>query len=117
MPKIQEAIKLKITVKIIPLIEKALDIKLYEPQKEYLVNDGSYWYGDRNSGKTLAYCIKLALINDKPLDMRRPEDYCDPDYGPENNKRCYTNSYFKRMLLDVRQRLKDSGFKVIEIRI
>lgn len=108
---------MKITEEAIPLIEKALDIKLYEGQRQYLVNDGSYWYGGRCSGKTLAYCIKLALSDGKPLDMHQPESFCDSDYGPENNKRRYANSYFKRMFLGVRQKLKDNGFAVRELRV
>lgn len=108
---------MKITTNEISMLEKALDIKLYEGQKQYIVNDGSYWYGGRASGRTVAYCIKLALSDGKPLDMREPENFCDSDYGPERNKRRYARSYFKRMFLDIQQKLKDNGFKVREIRI
>jgi len=52
---------MQITEETIVLIEKALGISLYEGQKQYLLNNGTYWFGGRATGKTLAYCIKLAL--------------------------------------------------------
>lgn len=96
-------------------IQTALGMELYEGQKQYLLNGGAYWFGDRRSGKTLAFCIKLALSEGEPLNMKEPENFCDSDYGFINNKRRYASSYFKRMFLDIREKLKNSGFTVREI--
>lgn len=110
---------MKITKETIPLIEKALDEKLYDPQKEYLVNDGPYWYGGRASGKTTAYCIKLALSDGDPLDMRMSTgeliDIIDPDYGPDTNKRTYIR-WFRRCFLEIWEQLKAAGLPVRELR-
>lgn len=107
---------MKITEEAIPLIEKALGIKLYEPQKEYFVNDGTYWFGGRASGKMLAYCIKLALSEGKPLDMRPGKiiNNVDPGYGMENNKSGYAH-WFRYFFLDIWHLLKDAGFPVRRI--
>ena len=107
---------MKITEEIIPLIEKALDIKLLGPQREYLVNDGSYWYGGRTSGKTLAYCIKLALSDGEPLKMEEPEKFCDIDYGSPENKNRYARWFFRQFFYDVWRRLKAAGLPARELR-
>lgn len=105
---------MKIKEEAIPLIEKALDIQLYEPQKEYLINDGSYWYGGRASGKTLAYRVKLALFDGEPLDMRKPWEICDTDYGPKENEINYSR-WFRRFFLDIWHQLKAAGLPVREL--
>lgn len=106
---------MKITEEVIPLIEKALDIKLYDGQKEYLVNNGTYWYSfSRASGKTLAYCVKLALSDGKPLDMRKPWEICDNDYGLPDNKQRYA-LWFRRFFLDIWHSLKAAGLPVREL--
>jgi hypothetical protein len=102
---------MKINVLVLPHIENALGMKLYEPQKNYLLSDGDYsWQGDRGSGKTLAYCIKLVLSEGKPLDMRYPERFSDLDYAH------YSRSYFRQMFMEVWNKLNDYGFRVREIR-
>ena len=106
---------MQITKEMIPLIEKALNIKLYEGQKKYLMDNGSYWYGGRGTGKTLAYYIKLALSDGKPLDMRKLKKYCDPDYGPPENKMRYALRYFYRLFRDIWSDLKSAGFPVRKI--
>lgn len=107
---------MKITEETILLIEKALNIKLYENQKQYILYDSTYCYGGRLSGKTLAYCIKLALSDGKPLDVRYKEviNIIDNDYGPTENKRNYSY-WFRRFFLDVWHSLKDSGLPVREL--
>lgn len=69
---------MKITKELIPHIEKALGITLYEHQTMYLVHDFGISGGRRN-GKTLAYCIKLSLSKGEPLDLKKPEKFSD--YG------------------------------------
>jgi hypothetical protein len=98
------------------IVEKALNIKLYEDQSQYLLNDGEYWFGGRRSGKTLVYCIKLALSEGKPLDMRKPQELCDSDYGPESNKNNYARFFFREQFLRVWSDLKDYGLKVRELK-
>ncbi len=103
---------MKITEDNIPLIEKALNIKLFDTQKQYLLDKCDYWFRGRGTGKTFAYCIKLALSDGKLLYMERPEIFCDSDYGPNNNEVIYARGYFKRQFLEVWNRLKYCGFPV-----
>lgn len=105
---------MKITEETIPLIEKALNIRLLKGQMDYLLNDGSYWYGDRGSGKTTAYCIKLALSDGDPLNMKKPKELCDDDYGTPHNVDRYSQ-WFRRFFLDIWHSLKDVGLPVREI--
>lgn len=107
---------MKITNETICIIEKALDIKLYDDQKQHILNNGPYWYGGRRAGKTLAYCIKLSLSDGEPLDMRKPWDFCDSDCGGENNKVWYSR-WFRRFFLDIWHSLKDVGLPVREIKL
>lgn len=95
----------------IPLIEKALEVKLYDWQKDWLIN-GKWMPNARGNGKTFAYCINLALSEGKPLNVQRPEDFCDSDYGPPGNKVRYARAFFRRMFFDVWIQLKDAGFPV-----
>jgi hypothetical protein len=100
---------MKITKETIPLIEKALNIKLFDKQIDYLLNNGSYWYGDRGSGKTTAYCIKLALSDGEPLNVKKPFDFCD---SPNTIR---YSQWFKRFFLDIWNSLKDAGLPVREL--
>jgi hypothetical protein len=100
---------------MIQKIEQALNIKLYPWQIDYLLK-GHPMPRDRGNGKTLAHCIRLALSDGKPLDMQKPENFCDNDYGPEDNKTSYARKYFRRMFLDVREQLMECGLKVREVK-
>ncbi|OPX46411.1 hypothetical protein CLHUN_02270 [Ruminiclostridium hungatei] len=97
---------MKITEETIPLIEKALDIKLYPGQTEYLFHDGPYWFGGRQSGKTLAYSVKLALSEGEPLNMEEPINFCD---SPHIIK---YSLWFRSFFLQIWQQLKASGLPV-----
>lgn len=57
---------MKITEKHIPHIEKVVGFKLYGHQVNYILGKGNL-QGGRNTGKTVAYCIKLALSEDFQL--------------------------------------------------
>ena len=93
-------------------IEKALGFKLYDAQKGYLLSKNRYMYArGRGSGKTLAYCIKLALSEGIPLDMRKSEEFSDREEPHSYNK-----GYFRDMFYKVWASLKKQGFKVRELR-
>lgn len=122
---------MKITEETIPLIEKALGIQLYEPQKQYLLGETAYFGPNRGAGRTLAHCIDLALndgydyeITDHshhrgkirirgvdPIDTRKMERYCD--YGDGSIR--YARGYYRRMFLDIWHLLKDAGLSVREL--
>jgi len=104
-----------ISENLLRAVEKVLDIKLYNEQKNYLLNDGDYWFGGRQSGKTTAYCIKLALSDGPPLDMSVSYKWCDNDCGTPTNKRRYSD-WFRGCFLDIWTRLKDAGFMVRDIK-
>ena len=70
----------------------------------------------RRTGKTIAHCIRLALSEGPPLDMRRPDKFCDCDYGNESNKITYARGIYRRMFYDVWRQLRDAGLPVREIK-
>lgn len=122
---------MKITEETIPLIEKALDIQLYEPQKQYLLGETAYYGRGRGNGRTLAHCVNLALedghdyeITDwnhlggkirirgtDPIDTRKMERYSD--YGDGSLR--YARGFYRRMFLDIWHKLKAAGLPVREI--
>lgn len=107
---------MKISEDTIPIIEKALNLKLYEGQKHYILHNGPYWFNyGRTTGKTLAYCVKLALSDGEPLNIKKPWNICDYDYGRETNKINYS-MWFAQYFLDIWHALKDAGLPVREVR-
>lgn len=105
-----------ITEEMIPEIEKAIGVKLYDQQKEYLLHNKPM-YGGRGTGKTVAFCIKLALDYERnPLDLRFPETFCDSDYGI-SDKQKYARQFFRDEFMTIRSRLRHHGFKVVNVRI
>lgn len=94
-------------------VEKVLGIKLYSHQIDYL-HEGTAMPLDRQNGKTLAYCIKLALSNGI-LNIAYPEAFCDTDYGREINRVNYARMCFKHVFLEIREKLSDAGFDVVDI--
>jgi hypothetical protein len=103
--------QIKMTDEVIRAIELVLDIKLYDNQKAYLQHD-EFMPAERCTGRTTAYCIKLALSKGHPLNLNRPEEFSDryPD------KHGYARSFFLRQFLETRQRLLECGFPVREVR-
>jgi hypothetical protein len=102
---------LAINEKIIPHIEKALNLKLRDRQVRFLTGENAaFWSAQRREGATTAYCIRLSLSKGDPLDMRKPKDFCD---YPHTER--YANSYFKNRFLEIRAALEAYGFPVREI--
>ena len=68
------------------LVERALQIKLFDWQVAYIWGDSSYKMPGRATGKTLASVIRLCLSKGEPLHMYRGgqnERLCDVYHGPE----------------------------------
>lgn len=100
---------------MLTVIELALGITLTEGQKNYIMSDGEYWFGGRQTGKTTAYCIKLALSDGPPLDLEHPEKWCDSDSGSVGNS-IYYGKWFRGQFMDIWTRLKDFGIKVRDLK-
>lgn len=93
-------------------IEKALDIKLYPNQVDYLLNNG-HLGRDRASGRTVAFCIDLALSEGEPLDMSRCHEFSDMQHLP--NRMSYAKHFFRPEFLRIRHLLQQHGLKVRDI--
>ena len=105
---------MKIDEQTIEIIEKALDFKLYQIQKDYLMHDVPL-QGGRVSGKTLAHCIKLALSEGEPLNTYYPDELFDDDYGRRNNKERYSNYFYNYAFMEMRELLSDNGLPVRDV--
>lgn len=55
--------------KTIKLIEIALNLKLYDWQKTYILSKGEYPMVGRRTGRTMAYIIKLCISDGEPILM------------------------------------------------
>lgn len=100
----------------IPDIEKALGIKLNKGQIHYLLYNSSVWYdGDRQQGRTTAYCIKLALSKGDPLDPKHPEKFCDVPRIRRNEMVMQYPKWFLRYFIGIWKKLKDVGLQVRDI--
>lgn len=103
---------MKITEEVIPHIEKAIGFELYETQKEYLLHHSTdILHRGRRSGKTVSYCIKLALSEGEPLNMGKPYEFSDHGDGTAK----YAYGHFRKEFLRYRRMLKDYGLPVREI--
>lgn len=92
-------------------IEKALGVKLFPNVVSYLTTDKGEYFNSRGTGKTLAYCIKLALCKNREISLN---DLKKGVYNDEYHGWQY-NSFFTREFLKVRNKLKDYGFDVIKV--
>lgn len=99
-------------------IEKALDIKFYDWQVEYLLNTSStldIQATGRRSGKTLVHIIKLLFSDDKPIrayKVKEVQRYSDW-YSVSNelyNISSYTK-WFKKYLQDIYKKLLKGGLQ------
>ena len=103
---------MKIEHEDLRVIEKVLDITLFEAVRKYLLKDGAYHIGGRGSGRTLAYSILLSLSEGEPITNANFNE----KYGEIPNNRI-SNRYFLDIFLDVYHKLKDAGFPVREVNI
>ncbi len=99
----------------IKLIEKTLSIKLYQHQKDWLIN-GDTMPSDRCNGKTFVHCIYRALSEGEPLDISKPELFCDGDYGTRNNIIRYARGFYGNLFLNIWHDLKNAGFPVRKLK-
>lgn len=88
-----------------------MGIKLYEHQVNYLLDKGNLKVG-RRTGKTVAYCIKLALSEGNPLNMKTPDEFSD--YGDGSVR--YARDFFRGEFLMIRDKLRHYGFPVRDIK-
>ena len=92
-------------------VEEAMGFELYDFQKKYILCESNWLGHERRSGRTTAYCIRLALSTGEPLDMKRPGKYSDmPHLGPH-----YNLGFFRHYFMDIYYKLKDHGFIVREL--
>ena len=105
---------MKIDERTIEIIEKALDFKLYQAQKNYLMHDAPL-QGGRATGKTLVHCIKLALSEGEPLNTYYPEEFCDDDYGRHSNKERYAKDFYRHAFMEMWVLLRDAGLPVRDV--
>ena len=103
---------MKITEQAIDNLEKALGVKLYKEQIDNILFGVGMDRSKRQNGKTYAYCIRLALSKGEPLDIRKPEDFCDGDYGHPGNRQPYARGTFRHIFMEIYTKLKDAGFEV-----
>ena len=90
-------------------IEKALGMTLYLEQRQYLLDPNHVWKGNRQSGHTTAYIIKLLLSEGEGLRLSKIEEFSD------RTEKNYNKSYFLPILLEVQAKLRYYGFKVRDL--
>jgi len=97
-------------------VEDALGIKLFDWQKEYLLDDVMYGreiqYA-RRAGKTLTHCLKVCLSNGEPIKARL-EPACTAKneflrYLGEDGCTYHRSQYFISELKEIYTKLKDYG--------
>lgn len=104
---------MEINERVIPHIERALGVILYDNQKTYLLGKGSLACG-RKTGKTFAYCIKLSLSDGEPLNLRKPEEFSDEWSLTKHTT--YSRTFFRREFIRIRRLLETYGFQVRKVR-
>ena len=90
--------------KLIPYIEKALNIKLYEHQKEYLLT-GEYKVSGRATGKTMIECIK------RIIDLEQTQYKYSKMFNVSNNYGYWYRNFF----MDIYSKLRDAKLPTIII--
>lgn len=101
-----------ISENLIPHIEKALGLKLYDSQINALTKDNYGGFGGRASGRTMTYIIKLALSEGEPIDLWEIRNWTDRNPNETNY-----NHWFRKEFMKIWHQLKDYGFKVREVKI
>lgn len=96
-------------------VEEALNIKLYEWQRKVLQasdRDNIDIPNDRGNGKTLIYCIDLAMTEGRPIKVSDICKYSDSHGRYGSN---YDEGFFKHEFLNIWSRLRDIGLPVRHI--
>jgi hypothetical protein len=111
--------KSRIDIELLEKIEKALEIKLKDWQKDYILDIPRVLdmrITGRCTGKTLAYVIKLLFSENKPLAAYRDRqvaeysDWFSVTNRPERKEPHYTQ-WFRRYLWDICTALKENGLQ------
>lgn len=97
-------------------IEEALELKLLPFQIHYIIGQSNTLGSTRASGRTTAYCIKLALSEGEPLNLRETETFADMRHFPVHQHMTYSRSFFRNVFMDIRGKLEEYGFKVREVK-
>jgi hypothetical protein len=98
-----------IDVGLIPHIEKALGMKLYDSQIKALTTDDFSGFNGRRCGKTMTIMINWILSEGEPIDLFR----LYTDRSPKETN--YTH-WFRHEFMVIREKLKIYGFKVRDIK-
>ena len=98
----------------IRVIELALGFKLLPFQIAYIKGYSDDLGTTRGSGRTTAYCIKIALSDGEPLYLDRIHEFAD--MKRLGNHRTYASHFFKNSFMDIHTKLKAFGLKVREVK-
>lgn len=104
---------MKIDEKVLLDIEEALGIKLFPNQRDYLLGRTTPLGTSRQSGRTVAYCIKLALSEGHLLDFTT-RTICEPLNAGEYVVTVQRIDCFKHTFYRIWTILKDKNFPVRE---
>lgn len=101
-----------ITEETLSTIESVFDLKLYDTQREWILNNKFTFQPDtRRQGKTFAYCIKLALSDGEEIDMTTADKvrkYQDMYYRHHT----HYHVFFKQCFYQIYMKLKEAGLPV-----
>jgi hypothetical protein len=108
-----------IDMELIDKVQKALNLKLYDWQIDYILEKPRVLdmrITGRRTGKTLAYIIKLLFTDSKPIrayDFKEIEDYSDwyCITNRADRKEPHYTHWFRRYLKDIYTELKINGLK------
>lgn len=109
---------------LLSLIEKVFNIKFYEWQKKYLLNEPMLLdmrITGRTTGKTFVFIIKLLFESDELLDLRsRNETLIHSDWWCCENRmeRALGSHYirwYKNYLKEIYEKLNTAGIKTREV--
>lgn len=105
-----------ISEKTIAEVEKALGIKLYDCQKDFIFNGNRACPNERCTGYTTAYCIKLLLTGGEPIRLWDPEQMKRlADYKKNN---FYHWDFFRQFLGEHYEQLRVAGIvtRIVEFK-
>ena len=100
-----------IDIKLIPIIERALEFPLNDMQLRYLTTKERCSWRGRKTGYTTAYIVNLALNTDIEI---RLSDLVIGKYNDEFNHGSQYNLWFKYELLEIRDKLSMVGLPVVK---